>query len=134
MMRCLNDVLWIQNMWNKKIILIDGIKHLFIFSLYFLRTNNISVSYHIFSRIYFFFPSIKCSLLINIKQNKEIHWTIKRYHFTEFKTIKMNVCLTWYCDKLWWPPSFRSYIQSCAYQNWYIVSPIIRPWTRFTLG
>lgn len=89
---------------------------IYFFSKSFVGTNTILLSRYLLSRIYFF-PCIKYSLLFffsvksisctsthNIEQNKEIHWT--RVTCIEFKMIKLNICLTWFCDKTVLTPIF----------------------------
>lgn len=110
-------------------------KGLIYFSKNIFGTNNSLLSRYMFSRILIFFPCIKsisCIWTHNIKQNKDIHWTI----FIEFKMIKLNICLTRFWDKTVMTPIFRILyaILLSSYQNWCIVSRINRPWTRFILG
>lgn len=110
-------------------------KGLIYFSKNIFETNNSLLSRYMFSRILILFPCIKsisCIWTHNIKKNKDIHWII----FIEFKMIKLNICFTRFCDKTVMTPIFRILyaILLSSYQNWYIVSRINRPWTRFILG
>lgn len=90
---------------------------IYFFSKSFVGTNTILIKslpvkqnlffsmHKIFTLVFFFsVKSISCTSTHNIEQNKEIHWT--RVTCIEFKMIKLNICLTWFCDKTVLTPIF----------------------------